>query len=742
MLGFPLLEFIYLVLGFGFLIFVHELGHFMVAKWVKIRCPQFAIGFGKAMFSWRKGIGIRVGSTEQEYQRRCIEKLKADGVKPAAKGPHTGTARYDTDVVTEEHDSEYTGRQMFAVGDAMGLGETEYRLNYLPLGGYVKMLGQEDMDPNAKSDDPNAYNNKPIWARACVISAGVVMNMIFGAIFLAIAFMIGVQFPTATVGMVHPGMPAATTYAQGHEDDLRYLGLREGDEIVSIKGKTPQDFNDVAIAIALSSSDSEVEVVVKRRGHENNLTYLLKPERQRDGERLLSAGFEPGYSLENLAYSRQVDGPITDWFNERMKAVPGEKRQPGQSIRIAQVNGQPIATYPEYLAAFDASNGRPVTVTLSDQAASDETKTFDITPQPTLVQEKDKPAHLLGMVPAGRILKVVGEQTEEEKKIEKEQPSPAYNAGLRKGDLLIRVGDAARFNSVLGLQMTIFENPDTGFEFIVLREGKVVDLGKIEPNDKGMFGLVVEPAYDVPVVALALDGSPAAKLFKDNGVKLGSTITHINDQAVGSWTDIQMAIQSIAAEPSNQAGQVTLTIQEPGGKSEPKKFTLTPSEADLKALASVGWRPDHTAYVPTTQFVTIKADGVGDALMIGMGKSRDFVLQTYITLLRLIQGDVKIYNLRGPVGIISTGTQVAKQGTPYLLYFLGLISINLAVINFLPIPIFDGGHMVFLGWEKITGKPPSEKVQVWSLYAGLALIGFVFLATFYFDVMREIARFF
>ena len=98
--------------------------------------------------------------------------------------------------------------------------------------------------------------------------------------------------------------------------------------------------------------------------------------------------------------------------------------------------------------------------------------------------------------------------------------------------------------------------------------------------------------------------------------------------------------------------------------------------------------------------------------------------------------------LRGPVGIIDTGTQVAQQGFPYLLFFLGLISVNLAVINFLPIPIVDGGHMVFLAWEKITGKPPSEKVQVASLYVGLGLIGFVFIATFYFDVMRIVTGWF
>jgi regulator of sigma E protease len=731
MLGFPLLEFIYLVLGFGFLIFVHELGHFAVAKWVKIRCPQFAIGFGKAMFAWRKGIGFRVGSTEQEYMRRCVEKLKADGVEPAAKGPHTGTARYDTDVVTEEHDSEYTGKQVYAVGDAMGLGETEYRLNYLPLGGYVKMLGQEDMDPNAKSDDPNAYNNKPIWARACVISAGVVMNMIFGAIFLAIAFLMGVQFPKATVGAVLPSMPAATTYAEDHDGDLRYLGLREGDVITSVNGKTPEDFKDVAIAVALSSSDSEVTLVVERRGEEEPLTYKLTPERQKGGERLLSAGFEAGPGLR-LAYDKEAKGDIIKWFDARLEAVPAEERSSKQMIRIAKVNGEPVASYPEYLAAFDASDGEPVRVTLEDPAEKGVSKTFDVRSLPTLVRQKDLPAHLLGMVPAGRVIQV-------------SEGSPAEDAGLKQGDLLIKVGDATRFNSVLGLQMTILDNPDTGFEFVVLRKGEVKDLGTIEPNDDGIFGLRVEPAYDTPVVAQVLDGLPAEALDSADGFLPGTTITHINDQPVGNWADIQRVLRQLDAQDAEGGArpeQIKLTFELPVKGTSPESVELKLTGEDYDAIASAGWQPDHTKYVPMTEFVTVKADGVGDALLIGVDKSRDFVLQTYITLLRLIQGDVKLYNLRGPVGIISTGTQVAQQGIPYLLFFLGLISINLAVINFLPIPIVDGGHMVFLGWEKITGKPPSEKVQVWSLYAGLAIIGFVFIATFYFDVMREIGRIF
>ena len=64
-----------LVLGFGFIIFVHELGHFLVAKWVGIKVTQFAIGFGPSIFAWRKGIGFRAGSTEPEFRRRLNDHL-------------------------------------------------------------------------------------------------------------------------------------------------------------------------------------------------------------------------------------------------------------------------------------------------------------------------------------------------------------------------------------------------------------------------------------------------------------------------------------------------------------------------------------------------------------------------------------------------------------------------------------------------------------------------------------------
>ena len=66
---------ILLILGFGFVVFWHELGHFIAAKWAGVKVEQFAVGFGQALLAWRKGVGVRVGSTQREYERRINEYL-------------------------------------------------------------------------------------------------------------------------------------------------------------------------------------------------------------------------------------------------------------------------------------------------------------------------------------------------------------------------------------------------------------------------------------------------------------------------------------------------------------------------------------------------------------------------------------------------------------------------------------------------------------------------------------------
>ncbi|MFG0252215.1 MAG: site-2 protease family protein [Phycisphaerales bacterium JB038] len=120
---------------------------------------------------------------------------------------------------------------------------------------------------------------------------------------------------------------------------------------------------------------------------------------------------------------------------------------------------------------------------------------------------------------------------------------------------------------------------------------------------------------------------------------------------------------------------------------------------------------------------------------MGLSETWEMLVMTYLTLDRLIvQRTVKVEHLKGPVGIAELGTKFAGQGIIHLLLFLAMISVNLAVINFLPIPIVDGGVFLFLLIEKLKGSPVSPIVQNAATMVGLALIGAVVLITFYNDM--------
>src|SRR5918998_6007647 len=113
-MNFPyILSIALLVFGFGFVIFWHELGHFLAAKWVGIKVEQFAVGFGHAILAWRKGIGLRVGTTTREYERRLKDYIETHEDHLETRG-----------------DSQPTSSQLDRAAKALGLGETEYRLNW------------------------------------------------------------------------------------------------------------------------------------------------------------------------------------------------------------------------------------------------------------------------------------------------------------------------------------------------------------------------------------------------------------------------------------------------------------------------------------------------------------------------------------------------------------------------------------------------------------------------------------
>jgi len=661
-----------IVIGFGFLIFVHELGHFLVAKMVGIKTTQFAIGFGHSLLTWRKGLGFRTGTTEPEY-----EKLLAEGADPST------------------------------------LGETEYRLNYIPLGGYVKMLGQEDMDPTARSEDPRAFNNKSVSARFAVISAGVIMNLIFGMIFFVVAFMSGVMFPPAIVGAVMPDSPASRAYAQGHENDPAYLGLQPDDHITYIDGTEIGDMLDIKYATILASENTPLNMTVKRPGVPTDLTYMILPEKQKipgtdETTGMFWIGVEPPTSLET--------GPVEKDSHAYEAGIR-------KGMFITAVNGTPVQTYSQYESVIAASTDRDVTITFTDQ---EKNQSIDlvVTKTPLLTGKRGAPSHLLGLVPPVEIDAVIPK-------------GPSVKAGFESGDVVKSI-DGIDWPDIEAFRQAIKDAKREPVSITVLRGDQEVAIKPITPkinaDKKYQIGVAIRPATGMPVICDTLPGSPAASA---NIIK-GSRIEAVNGKPVSSWADLQETLAAIESTdgPSTIVLEYELNIT--GRPTE--RATIAVTGEEVQQIADAGWQAELPQGMSLLMLqVPVVGDDPLEATALGFTKTHQFITQTYTLLTRLFQRTVPADVVSGPVGIVHQGTIIAERGWQYLLYFLGLISINLAVINFLPIPITDGGQAVFLAVEKIKGSPVSVKVQTIATLAGLALLGCVFLFVTYNDITRLVS---
>ena len=669
------LAFASLLIGFGFVIFVHELGHFLVAKWVGIKVTQFAIGFGPSITAWRKGVGFRMGSTEKEYEKRL-----ADGADPAA------------------------------------LGETEYRLNWLPLGGYVKMLGQEDLDPKASSNDPRSFTAKPIWARACVVCAGVVMNLIFAVIFFIVCFLQGVEFPPAIAGPIDPSLPAATTYADGHDGDPAYLGIQPGDRITHIDGEPIDDFLGLAVQVALAPPNTSLRLTAERTGEPGPLSFTVRPV-ERDDSGLLALG---------------VGRPVSLTVGRLIK--DGELQQAGVELgmEITEVAGQPVDGYGQASRLLTDASGKPVPVTFVKPAAQDKDKrpipaktvTVPISAVAELCSTPDGVTHLIGLRPATVVIDLA-------------KNSAAEEAGLKAGDILESM-NGEPWPGPRSIARIVKDAGDRPIAITVLRDGKTVSVPPVTPKSNKLFGLgkrligIMYGSYsDEPLVGDTLPGSPFATL----GLNGGTRITTIDGKPAMNWNTMQRLLQDALDAAGGESATVRIGYRLNVKDSPEVTGTVTIAGEYAKSLASAGWLDPLVSYLNSRRDL-VKASNPWTAAVIGIKKTHEFMLQTYVTLLRLFQGTVPFSEMRGPVGIVQIGTQTAEQGYSYLLFFLGVISVNLVVINFLPIPVVDGGLMVFLVIEKIKGSPVGPRVQTAATLAGLAMILCVFLVVTFYDVTR------
>jgi regulator of sigma E protease len=266
------LNILLLVFGFGFVIFWHELGHFLAAKWSGVKVEQFAVGFGQALLSLRKGLGFRIGTSAKEFESRTQRYI--DEHQPG------GSPRNEQ--------SSTTDLQRSNAARSLGISETEYRLNWIPLGGYVKMMGQDDLHANAEQTDPRAYNMKPISKRMVIVSAGVIMNVILAAVGFFVLFLIGFDVPPPVVGAVMPLSPA------------QQAGIHVGDRILEIDGRPQRDFTKIQLNVALMKEGEAVPVKVQHPDGQSETLSITPGHPDPDTTGFLALGIIPSPELQGV----------------------------------------------------------------------------------------------------------------------------------------------------------------------------------------------------------------------------------------------------------------------------------------------------------------------------------------------------------------------------------------------------------------------------------------------------------
>lgn len=698
------IDFGLVLLGFTFIIVVHELGHFVAAKWAGIRVLAFAVGFGRSIVSYRKGLGIRFGSSEAEFKRRVRAK----------EIPEVGGA----------------------------ISATEYRLNILPLGGYVKMLGQDDSDPSFVSDAPDSYQRCVPWKRMVVISAGVVMNIILAAILFCVVFTMGLQTESPRIGIIEPGSPAAvatpaSTFVNGQQPGT---GLKLGDRVLAVNGDRVASFTDISMNTIMARGGRELEMQVAREGFTDPIVYHVLPREDPDSK-TLQIGVGPMFSAALPEGRTPEQSAEIDLALERM----GFGALHAGAV-LKAVNGKPVASSLAIEEALNTADGAPVEAIFGEEGKPDVPVRIEGLPAlETARLETGSGAlrdfeHLLGLVPPMSVGMIA-------------KDSMAEKIGLQRGDIFTRLGSATWPSSLVGMEQ-ISSNANQTIPISVLRRSsdgtsKVVDLGSVQIPETGKLGFNVRYSGEGPAVAGAWADGTLQQRSQTHGsfvlrerLAPGTRILSVNDVEVTSLRSFREALKRVAGAEGGAHAEtkvvklaVTLPVQDGGTEDrELVEFPLTPS--DQAVVSKLGWTSVLPVSLFTPETVLLRETNPVNAIQRGLRETQRIMVQTYLTFVRLFQGTVKVEHLKGPVGIAHVGTLIASKGWAWLLFFLAIISVNLAVINFLPIPVTDGGHLLFLLYEQVTGKPPPVAFQNAAMLAGMVLIGAVFLFVLFNDIVN------
>jgi len=247
--------------------------------------------------------------------------------------------------------------------------------------------------------------------------------------------------------------------------------------------------------------------------------------------------------------------------------------------------------------------------------------------------------------------------------------------------------------------------------------------GVEEPDPITSLGIRPWRPQIVPVIAQLDPEGPAQAA----GIRLGDRLLSLNQQPLDDWQQVIDAVRTLPGEP------VSLQVERQGQRLDVSLTLATRGEGEVRrgylgaGVEGGGWPAEMLREV---------SFGPLEAVAEGVRRTWTMSLLTLDSLKKMLFGELSVKNLSGPITIAKVAGASAQSGLGDFLNFLAYLSISLGVLNLLPIPVLDGGHLLFYLVEWVRGRPLSERVQGWGVQIGISLVVGVMLLALVNDLGR------